>query len=117
MTISKDTEATIQTVEVNTEYINITLADGRVLKVPSIWFPRVVHANEADRQDFEIIGERGVAWFSLGEDLTIDQVLKGQGSYESDDSFAEWKSQYNQGQLTRVFSFLPEDAFDNLEDD
>lgn len=75
----------------------------------------MAYASEADRQDYEVLGGRGLAWFNLGEDLTVDQVLKGQGSYESDASFEKWKTQYDQGQQGRVFSFLPDDVFDDVD--
>ncbi len=81
---------------------------------PTAWFPRLVCASAADRQDFEVLGRRGVAWFRLGEDLTVEQVLKGQGSFESEASFKQWQQQYARGEI--AFPFLPANAFDVASD-
>lgn len=103
---------TLITANVDDDYITLQLTDGRIIKVPLSWFPRVACASSKDRQDFEILGGRGIAWFCLDEDLTIEQVLKGQGSSESEASFERWRLQYIQGILPRPFDFLPMDVFE-----
>jgi hypothetical protein len=108
---SNRVEPRLKTARVDADYITLELEDGRIIMTPTSWFPRLVYASAADRQDFEVLGGRGIAWFRLGEDLTVDQVLKGQGSYESEASFKQWQQQYARGEIARPFPFLPADAF------
>lgn len=97
---------------VDNDYITLHLADGRVISVPLEWFPRVAFASPEDRQDFEILGGRGIAWFRLDEDLTVEQILNGQGACESEASFEAWRVQYAQGKVPRPFEFMPINALD-----
>ncbi len=114
MTDSNQIEPRLKSAKVDASYITLTLEDGRILLAPISWFPRLAYAREEDRQDFELLGGRGVAWFRLGEDLTVEQILKGQGSYESEASFKKWQKKYTQGLVVRPFPFLPLDAFDEV---
>ncbi len=116
MPISNQVKPRLKAAQVDVDYITLELEDGRIIMTPTAWFPRLVCASAADRQDFEVLAGRGIAWFRLGEDLTVDQVLKGQGSYESDTSFKQWQQQYTRGKITRPFPFLPVDAFDAAGD-
>jgi len=106
----------LKAAQVDVDYITLELDDGRIIMTPTAWFPRLVCASDADRQDFEVLTGRGIAWFRLGEDLTVDQVLRGQGSYESEASFKQWQQQYTRGEVARPFPFLPVNAFDAAKD-
>ncbi len=112
MPISNQIKPRIKAARVDVDYITLELEDGRIIMTPTAWFPRLVCASAADRQDFQVLGGRGIAWFRLGEDLTVEQVLKGQGSYESEASFRQWQQRYAQGKTARPFPFLPANAFD-----
>ncbi|MDM8520448.1 DUF2442 domain-containing protein [Anaerolineales bacterium HSG6] len=115
MTEFRPKQSYLDSVTIDNGYINLTLTDGRILMVPVRWFPRVAYAREEDRQDFEIIGRRGVAWFQLETDLTVEQVLQGQGSDESEASFKTWQESYNRGETESAFPFLPAGIFFELE--
>ncbi len=112
MPTPNQTKPRLKTARVDADYITLELEHGRIIMTPTAWFPRLVCASAADRQDFEVLGQRGVAWFRLGEDLSVEQVLKGQGSFESEASFKQWRQQYARGEIARPFPFLPADAFD-----
>jgi Protein of unknown function (DUF2442) len=56
----------------------VTLADGRVLGVPLVWFPRLLRATWA-QLDQVGISARGLHWESLDEDISIDGLLRGLG--------------------------------------
>ena len=73
MPTSNQTKPRLKTARVDADYITLELEHGRIIMTPTAWFPRLVCASAADRQDFEVLGRRGVAWFRLGEDLTVEQ--------------------------------------------
>ena len=54
----------------------VELADGRVLGIPLAWFPRLLHATPAQRQQYEISAE-GLHWDELDEDISVTGLLAG----------------------------------------
>jgi hypothetical protein len=56
----------------------VELEDGRTLGVPLAWFPRLLHASAAEREQVEI-SRRGLHWEALDEDISIAGLLKGLG--------------------------------------
>lgn len=56
----------------------VALADGRILGVPLVWFPRLMNASRAELEKFEL-SSRGIHWDNLDEDISIDGLLVGQG--------------------------------------
>lgn len=54
----------------------ITLADGRVIGAPLVWFPILKEATELQRHTFEF-STTGVHWETLNEDILIESLLKG----------------------------------------
>lgn len=56
----------------------VELDDGRVLGVPLVWFPRLLHATPAQRENYEL-SRRGLHWDELDEDISVDGLLAGRG--------------------------------------
>ena len=56
----------------------VELSDGRTLGVPLAWFPRLMHAPPAQRDDVRI-SPRGLHWEALDEDISIAGLLAGRG--------------------------------------
>ena len=56
----------------------LELSDGRSLGVPLAWFPKLLHASEAEREHVEI-SRRGLHWETLDEDISIEGLLAGKG--------------------------------------
>lgn len=54
----------------------VELDDGRVLGVPLVWFPRLLHATPAQRENYEL-SRRGLHWDELDEDISIAGLLAG----------------------------------------
>jgi len=54
----------------------VTLVDGRRIATPLDWYPRLLHASAAERQNYEIM-PMGIHWPSIDEDLSIAGMLKG----------------------------------------
>lgn len=57
---------------------SVELSDGRSIRVPLVWFPRLLHATREQRSSYEL-SHRGVHWDSIDEDISIDGLLAGRG--------------------------------------
>jgi hypothetical protein len=56
----------------------VELTDGRTLGVPLAWFPRLLRATPADREQVEL-SRVGLHWEALDEDISIAGLLAGRG--------------------------------------
>ena len=56
----------------------VTLADGRTLGVPLAWFPRLLAATPAQREQVRL-SPRGLHWDALDEDIAVAGLLQGRG--------------------------------------
>ena len=93
MSIAENSDPRIIAIEVMDAAIVATLADGRTVSVPLAWSWRLSEANPAQRQNFEIIGSgQGVHWPDLDEDISVENLLLGQSSGESQASLEKWLS-------------------------
>ena len=71
--------------------LSAELSDGRTICVPLEWYPRVAHATPRERATWELIGGgEGIHWPDLDEDISIEGLLAGRRSGESDRSFERW---------------------------
>lgn len=56
----------------------VELADGRTLGVPLAWFPRLLHATSAEREQVELSRD-GLHCEAIDEDISIASLLAGRG--------------------------------------
>jgi len=56
----------------------VDLTDGRTLRVPLAWFPRLLQATPAERNKFEL-SRNGLHWEGLDEDISVAGLLAGRG--------------------------------------
>ena len=49
-------EPVARAVEITDDFLQVVLADGREIKAPLVWFPRLHGATEAQRKRWELIG-------------------------------------------------------------
>ena len=56
----------------------VELTDGRTLGVPLAWFPRLLRATLAEREQVEL-SRVGLHWESLDEDISVEGLLAGRG--------------------------------------
>jgi len=72
------TSALAKHVEFDSEAMQVTLMDGRILSVPLVWFPRLYRATAHQRARHEIAGG-GISlhWPALDEDLSVGGLLAG----------------------------------------
>lgn len=81
----------IQNVSVSAESLTVELEDGRALSAPLGWYPRLAHATPAERTNWKLIGSgTGIHWDDLDEDVSVEGLLLGKGSGESQRSFERW---------------------------
>jgi hypothetical protein len=80
-------------VSVNDEEIAVDLADGRRIIAPLAWYPRLKRATQKERMNWRLIGRGvGIQWPDVDEDISVRNLLLGQPSGESQDSFQKWLS-------------------------
>jgi hypothetical protein len=71
--------------------LTFDLSDGRTISVPLGWYPRLDHATPEERAKWRLIGRgRGVHWEDLDEDISVESILAGKPSGESQTSFKKW---------------------------
>jgi hypothetical protein len=56
----------------------VELSDGRTLGVPPAWFPQLLHATPAEREQVEL-SRVGLHWEALDEDISVAGLLAGRG--------------------------------------
>ena len=67
------------------------LIDGRTIAVPLAWFPRLAHGTQAERANWRIIGGgAGIHWPDLDEDISVESLLAGRASGETQESLRRW---------------------------
>jgi hypothetical protein len=54
----------------------VALTDGRMLGVPLAWFPRLLRATAAERQQVEL-SRVGLHWEVIDEDISVAGLLAG----------------------------------------
>jgi hypothetical protein len=84
-------EAFAQSVTVGDEALTVELADGRTISVPLTWFPRLAHGTPAERTKWRLIGRgTGIHWPDLDEDISVESLLAGRRSGETQESLRRW---------------------------
>jgi hypothetical protein len=90
-TLVTDRDVFAESVSFTDESLTVRLDDGRVLSVPLTWYPRLLHATKQERERFELIGDgEGVHWPVLNEDISVEGLLAGRRSSETDASLSKW---------------------------
>ena len=83
--------ALAQSVSITEDSLIVDLDDGRTISVPLAWFPRLLHGTIKERNNWRLIGKgEGIDWPDLDEDISIEGILFGRSSGESQRSFRRW---------------------------
>ena len=78
-------------VKVTEDSLSVDLSDGRSICVHLAWYPRLQHGTAAERAKWRLIGKgTGIHWPDLDEDVSVEGLLTGKPSGESQASFAKW---------------------------
>jgi len=77
--------------QVTDDILSVDLSDGRTISVPVAWYPRLSHGTPKEREHWQLIGNgRGIHWLDLDEDISVENLLTGHPSGESQASFKRW---------------------------
>jgi len=78
-------------VKVSRDALRVDLSDGRTISVPLTWYPRLLHGTSDERENWRLIGKgQGIHWEDLDEDVSVDGLLSGHASGESQPSLKKW---------------------------
>jgi hypothetical protein len=85
-----ETKATAKVI-VTDDSLTVEFNDGCSISVPLAWFPRLSHGTSEERNNWRLIGNgEGIHWPRLDEDISIENLLTGKRSGESQESFKRW---------------------------
>ena len=91
-------DARAQHVGVAEDSLTVDFVDGGTVSVPIAWYPRLEHGTAKERNNWRIIsGGEGIHWPDLDEDISIENLLAGKPSYESQSSLKRWLEQRRTG--------------------
>jgi hypothetical protein len=67
-----------RSVEITEDELRVGLADGRLISVPLVWFPRLVSASPEAIANWELLGDgEGIHWPDVDEDVSVAGLLAG----------------------------------------
>jgi hypothetical protein len=90
-TLVLENEPAASRVIVANEQIVVSLVDGRTISVPLEWYPRLLHASVAERQNVHLLGDGyAMEWPDVDEHIGIEGLLAGRRSGESSKSLQQW---------------------------
>ena len=68
----------VQNVSFSEDSFTVELKDGRSIATPLAWFPRLLHATEEQRNNWEVCGAGyGIHWPDIDEDISTEGLLRG----------------------------------------
>lgn len=76
--------------------LRVDLADGRTISVPLAWHPRLQYATQEERNHWRLIGKgHGIHWEEIDEDISVEGLILGRPSRESQASFQKWLDKHS----------------------
>lgn len=64
------------------DMICLVLSDGREVKTPLEFYPRLAKATMDQLNNFELLGDGiGIHWPDLDEDLSVDSIVQGRKAF------------------------------------
>jgi hypothetical protein len=83
--------ARAESVKVTDDSLSVDLEDGRTIIVPLAWYPRLQHGTPEERNRWRPIARgEGIHWPDLDEDISVENLLAGHPSGESQSSLKRW---------------------------
>ncbi|MBA2692243.1 MAG: DUF2442 domain-containing protein [Rubrobacter sp.] len=68
----------VKDIHITDDVLTVALMDGRIISVPLAWYPRLVHASDAERGNWRVGGGGyGIHWPDVDEDLSTEGLLRG----------------------------------------
>ncbi len=80
-----------ENISVSEDALTLDLVDGRTISLPLAWYPRLLHGTAEERNHWEWIGDNeGIHWPDLDEDISVEGIIAGRRSGESQRSLQRW---------------------------
>ena len=80
-----------ESVSISEDTLTAELSDGRTISVPVAWYPRLLHGTGTERNNWRLTGGgQGIHWPDLDEDISVESLLAGRASHESQTSLKRW---------------------------
>jgi hypothetical protein len=90
-TLVTERDVFAEAVEFSNDSMIVSLDDGRTLSVPLTWYPRLLNGTAKERENYELIGDgEGIHWPELDEDISVEGLLAGRRSAETNASLQKW---------------------------
>ncbi|WP_306534261.1 DUF2442 domain-containing protein [Geobacter sp.] len=78
-------------IHITEDTLSVDLSDGRSIAVPLGWYPRLELATPKERENWRLIGNGvGIHWRDIDEDISVEGLLAGRASGESQLSLKRW---------------------------
>ena len=85
--------ARAQRVAITGDTITVDLADGRTISAPLAWFPRLLSGTSDELSNWRLVGQgQGIHWPALDEDISVENLILGKPSGESQQSLKKWQA-------------------------
>ena len=89
------------------ERLHIEISDGRTVTVPLGWYPRLAHASREERANWELhVDGEHIRWPDLDEDISVEALLAGKPSGESERSFKRWLAAKRAGRSVAYYDLM-----------
>ncbi len=76
MSILVDTR--VKNVIIEDDNLAVEIMDGRTIKTPLAWYPRLFNASKKQLQKWQICGGGyGIHWEEIDEDISVEGLLRG----------------------------------------
>ena len=77
-TLKQAADSRVQEVSFQKKNLVVSLKDGRAISAPLIWYPRLLNATKAQRENWQVCGGGyGIHWPDIDEDLSTEGLLRG----------------------------------------
>ncbi len=86
--------ARAESITITDDVLTVELSDGRSISAPLAWYPRLLHGTREERANWRLVGQgMGIHWPALDEDISVENLLTGKASGESQRSLKRWLEQ------------------------
>lgn len=74
----------VMNVECTEDTLSVDMVDGRTIIVPLAWYPRLLHASDEQRLNWQVCGGGfGIHWPDIDEDLSTEGLLRGAPAFKN----------------------------------
>src|SRR5690606_5269293 len=76
--LAPESDESVKSVVFDADILSVTLCDGRTITVPRAWYPRLLHASDEQRSNWQVPGGGyGIHWPEVDEDPSTEGLLRG----------------------------------------